>query len=273
MRGKAGMLAANRLKGWSLSAGAFRKNPATVVGQLTLASSGSTSFDFSPDGSRMYVVDNNDDSIDQYSLSVGWDPYSASYQQSKSIATGGTLIPFGIAFKSDGAKFFLVENYAKEIKEYSLSAAWDISTAGLVQSKSISVDVGTPGGLFVSADGLHMHVVELSTSEVHQYALSSAWDVSTASHVRTSGSLSPFGATPRGVTFKPAGTKMFITQDNANYIAEYDLSAAFDVSTITSAGSLSVGFQTGNPEDVTFSPDGVNMFVLSPQYLWAYTTP
>lgn len=273
MRGKAGMLSANRLKGWSVKAGDFRPNPETTFGQYTLDSSGSTSFDFSADGTKMYIVDNNDDSIDQYSLGVAWDPYSASYQQSKSIATGGTLIPFGIAFKSDGAKFFLVENYAQEIKEYSLSSAWDISTAALVQSKSISVDVGTPGGLFVSADGLHMHVVELSASEVHQYALSSAWDVATASHVRTSGSLSPFGASPRGVTFKPDGTKMFITQDSTNYIAEYELSAAFDVSTITSAGSLQVGVQTSNPEDVTFAPDGVSMFVLSPQYLYAYTTP
>ena len=144
MIGKAGMLAANRLKGWSLASGAFLKS------KNVISTTGGLSMDFSPDGTKLFVADNDGDSIEQFSLSVAYDVATISSVASKSIATGGTMIPFGLAFKPDGTRFLLVENYNAEVREYDLSTPFDITTATFSQSLSVVGDVSTPGGLYVS---------------------------------------------------------------------------------------------------------------------------
>ena len=69
------------------------------------------------------------------------------------------------------------------VYQYTLSTAWDVTTASY---DSISFSVSsqesiTRAGEF-SSDGSNMYIVGESSDTVHQYSLSTAWDVSTASY-------------------------------------------------------------------------------------------
>ena len=59
--------------------------------------------------------------------------------------------------------------------------------------------------------------------DINEYDLSTAWDVSTASFVSLPFDISGLGTQPKGLFFKPDGTKMYVIVDIGNDINEYDL--------------------------------------------------
>jgi DNA-binding beta-propeller fold protein YncE len=73
-----------------------------------------------------------------------------------------------------------------------------------------------PRGLAFKTDGTEMYVVSYGDSNVHQWTLSTGFDVSTASFTRTLDTTrADYG---QAITFKPAGTKMYVTEDTAEAI-------------------------------------------------------
>ena len=55
--------------------------------------------------------------------------------------------PQGVRFKSDGTKMFVIGNTGDDVNEYSLSTAWDITTASFVDSFSVNSEDTVPNGL------------------------------------------------------------------------------------------------------------------------------
>ena len=167
--------------------------------------------------------------------------------------------PTDVAFSNDGTKMFVVGDTGNNINEYNLTAAFDASTAAFAHFFSVSLQDANPTGMAFSNDGTKMFVIGLSSDKIHEYTLSSAFDVSTAtvdSFLATSQD-----ASPTDVAFSSNGTKMFVVGRSGNNIHEYNLTAAFDVSTGTFVDSFSVSSQDDKPTDVAFSNDGTKMFV------------
>jgi hypothetical protein len=67
---------------------------------------------------------------------------------------------------------------------------------------------------------------------------------------------------PSGVAFSSNGLKMFVVGETGNDVNEYDLGTAFDVSTAVFVDSFSVAAQDTGPTGVTFSSNGLKMFVV-----------
>ena len=66
---------------------------------------------FSPDGTKMYVVDNTGDLIEEYALSNAWQVSTATHAGSNyAIVDAQTDVPEDIAFNSDGTKMYLVDS-------------------------------------------------------------------------------------------------------------------------------------------------------------------
>ena len=186
---------------------------------------------------------------------------NASYDSvSFSVATE-ELTPEGLFFKPDGTKMYVAGDSGNDVGEYDLGTAWDISTASFLQRFSVSGQDTNPQGLFFKPDGFKLYVVGRSSDNVHEYNLSAAWDVSTASFLQ-SFSVATQETAPSGVFFKPDGTKMYIVGPNTDFINEYDLSAAWDISTASYAQNFSVNIQETNPSDLIFNPDGSKMYVV-----------
>ena len=97
---------------------------------------------FNNDGTKMFLSDKNDDDIDAYTLSTGFDLSTATYVNSVDISDQASS-PAGIAFNNDGTKIFVVNNGIRggnakdEVLEYTLSVGFDLtSTVTFVESAS-----------------------------------------------------------------------------------------------------------------------------------------
>lgn len=82
----------------------------------------------------------------------------------------------------------------------------------------------------MSPDGLNAYVCGTVNDSIYQYALSTAWDISTATYVRTLVSVWNVSE----IAFNPAGTKLYAS-DDASTITQYTLSTAWDISTAVSS--------------------------------------
>lgn len=127
-------------------------------------------------------------------------------------------------------------------------------------SLSVSGEVPTPSGMSFNNDGTKLYVVGFGATEVHEYFLSTPYDISTASP-SDSFTISVQESGPTGVAFNSDGTKMFIvgTSDNVH---EYTLGIGFDLTSAVYEQSFDLSGQESNPRDVAFSSDGSKMFVL-----------
>jgi len=68
---------------------------------------------------------------------------------------------------------------------------------------------------------------------------------------------------PTGITFKPDGTKMFITGIDMDRILQYNLTTAFDVTSATlEKETAQISQQQNEPQDVKFNSDGTVIFIL-----------
>lgn len=216
---------------------------------------------FKPDGTAFYacqLIPGSVDAVNQYSVSTPWDISTSSFVQTFSVAAQETN-PNGIFFKDDGTKMYVVGTTGDDVNEYSLSTAWDISTASYVQVFSVAGQTTGPTDLFFDSTGTKMFVCGPA---VYEYTLSTGWDVSTASYVQTF-SVASQDTSPVGIFFKPDGTKMFILGAQNNDVYEYSLSSGFDISTASYVRSFNISSYQRSLNSLSFKDDGLEMYVSS----------
>jgi hypothetical protein len=193
--------------------------------------------------------------------SVGYSLSAASYDSVSFSVTSQETSPTGLFFKSDGLKVYIVGLDFATVFQYSLSTAWDTSTASYDSvSFSVSSQDTIPTGLSFKSDGTKMYVVGNLGVDINEYNLSTAWDISTASYSQNF-SVSSQETAPYDVTFKTDGTKMYICGLAGDEINEYNLSTAWDISTASASQVFSVSAQEGNPRSLFFKSDGTKLFL------------
>ena len=140
--------------------------------------------------------------------------------------------PHDIAFNSDGTKMYIVGIGSATVYQYTLSTGFDLSTASYDSvSFSMSSQDSAVSGIAFNSDGTKMYMVGYANDSIHQYSLSTGFDVSTASYDSVSFSVSGHELVPTGLAFNTDGTKMYITGNNSTRMYQYTLSTGFDLST------------------------------------------
>ena len=91
---------------------------------------------FNTDGTKMFVVGRNDDNVNEYTLSTGFDVSTASFVDSFSVA-GQETIPTGLAFNTNGTKMFVVGAIGDDVNEYTLSIDFDINPPDPTTNKDV----------------------------------------------------------------------------------------------------------------------------------------
>jgi len=254
---------ANRLQivgGFELSLAEFTGSSFSVTGEATAAQGVA----FSDDGASMFVLGEQAESVFQYSLTTGFDVSTASFSGTSFDVSAEETLPKAIAFNPDGTRMFIIGSSSNSVHQYSLSTGFDLSTASFSgTSFDVSAEENQPEGIAFNPDGTRMFVIGSSSNSVHQYSLSTGFDLSTASFTGTSFDVSGQSTTPRGVAFNPDGTRMFVIGTSADSVFQYSLSTAFDVSTASFTGiSFDVSGQDINSRGVAFNPDGSGMFII-----------
>ena len=189
---------------------------------------------------------------------TGWN-YSGL---SKSVAAEETA-PTGLFLSPDGLNMYVNGTTGDDVNQYTLSTAWDVSTATFVRLFSTAAQDSAPADVFFKPDGLSMFILGNTNDTVFQYTLSSAFNISTASYASKSFSVTTQDATPQGFWFKTDGTVMYVVGTSTDTVYQYTLGTAWDVSTASYASiSFSVASQEGTPNQVNLSADGLTMWIL-----------
>ena len=218
---------------------------------------------FKSDGSKLYGIDRLSDTIYQYSLSTAWDVSTASYDSISfnASAQGGATTDFYI--KADGTKVFITNAATDGIFAYTMSTAWNIGTASYdsvnlnVEPQDVEVQ-----GLWFKPDGTKVYMVGQVSNSVHQYSLSTAWNLSTGSYDSVSLDVTSQDGSPGAIVFKPDGTKLFVTGADSDSVYQYSLSSAWDLSTASyDSVSFSVASEESNPVALAFRTDGRKFYV------------
>ena len=202
---------------WDVSTAVFLQNK-TVAAQNSIP----TGLFFRDDGLKMYVLGISTPEVNEYSLGIAWDISSAGFTRVFSGVSSQETTPFGLFFRPDGFKMYIVGQAGNDINEYNLSTAWNISTAVFNQSFSVASEDGNPAGLFFKPDGLKMYICGQDGDDINEYDLSTAWDISTA----VFNQLFPVDAyetSPTDVFFRDDGLKMYVIGIAGDAVLEYDI--------------------------------------------------
>lgn len=217
-----------------------------------------TSIFFKSDGTKLYVLGATNDTIYQYTLSTAWDISTASYDSVSFSVTGQETVPSGLFFDSSGTRMYVTGSTGDDVNQYSLSTAWDLSTASFVR---VSVAVGdtVPQDLFFKDDGTKMYIIGSTNDAIREFTLSTAWDVSTITFTKTY----PIGfldTVPGGIFFKSDGTEIYIAGAATRTAYQLSLGIAWD--SITVKGRFYVGNEETGANAIFFKPDGLKMYVI-----------
>ncbi len=179
--------------------------------------------------------------------------------------------PLGLYFKPDGTKMFVTGTQSpRDVEEYGLSSAWDITSASHTTAYSVSSQDTAPQGLFFSPNGENMFFVGSANDNVYHYTLSTGWDLSSTITYVGSFDVSSQDNTPTGLTFGDSGTKMYVVGRGNDSIYQYNLSSAYTITSgVGIAHTLNIGASSiivpdgfGNPQGISISSDGTKIWIV-----------
>ena len=225
---------------------------------------------FKSDGTKVYVLGDNSDAIAECTITTPWDistvvqPYSGkSFSVSSQEATS-----LGVTIGAAGTAMYIVGSNSDTIFQYTLSTAYDVSTASYSGiSSSITARETLPVDLTFSDDGTKVYVVGQSATVVlisgaeyvHQFNLSTAWNVGTAGY-STSFYVTTQTNGPTGIYIGAGGTAMYITASSIIY--QYTLATPWEVNTASYAKSLSTAVQESTTTAIYFKSDGTKLYIV-----------
>ena len=227
------------------------------------------SISYGDNGRKIYVSDGStrtNSEIQQYDLTTPYEPSTASYTTLLQLDWGPIHYYLNTAFNYDGTKMYISYYDANNTnfvppEQFDLSTPWDVSTAVPRVKKLYLGDQETaPYGIYVKPDGTKFYIIGSTGDDVNEYNMSTLFDVSTGVFSQNF-SVGAQETAPRGVEFKPDGTKMYIIGLTGDDVNEYDLSTPWNISTASYNQNFSVGAQETTPTAVRFKPDGTKMYV------------
>jgi len=176
--------------------------------------------------------------ISEFTLGTPWDVSSYTYVDDSSIFDGnGSVYHSYVYFSKDGLHAYQgAQNPSYTVAEYVLGAAFDISTASYVQNYDFSSDF-TPANphVSISTDGTQLFVLGYDEPPAGtllvEYALSPAWDVSSATFVQ-SGMIPEIFDFGRSMFWNEDGTSLYYA-DSSDTVFQYTTGTAGATTTNT----------------------------------------
>src|ERR1035437_1321959 len=193
-----------------------------------------------------------------------WNISTGIYSNKSLNVSSQTASPEGIVFNPDGTILYVAGD-TSDIHQYTLSSAYDLSTAAYA-SKVLDVSgQDVPIGIAFSPDGSKFYIAGYNTSTLYQYTVSTPWDISTGSYASKSLVPSPGTAQIGGIAFSSDGTKLYIQAADLSIIWQYTVGTPYDISTATYSSLLydftSLG--TVYTFGISFKPDGTILYLTS----------
>jgi len=205
---------------------------------------------FRADGLKMYVVGQTSDTVFQYALTSPWSVATASYESLSFSVAAQDDTPSGVFFKPNGLSMYVVGNTNDSVYQYTLSTAWNVSTATYLQAFSVAGQEGNAQDVSFTGDGTRMSVLGSTGDDVNVYNLTTPWDISTASSVGAV-SVAAQEITPLALYIKPDGTKMYVVGSTNDTVFQYTVPSV----EIQLTGTTSINGSATVAQDLTVNGD------------------
>ena len=175
--------------------------------------------------------------------------------------------PRGVFIGNDGTRMFTTGEQGDGVDQYTLSTAWDPSTASFDKFLNVT-SVLQSRDVFLSSDGTQLYVLDDFYDRIAQFNLTTPWDLTSTNYNSQYFSLGSNSTVlnPTGLTFSSDGSYMYVMSSYLRYMNRYTLSTPWDVST---AGSRqSSGFpgsqiaNTGQETGIAINNDGTRMVIV-----------
>jgi len=231
---------------------------------------------FNNDGSKMYIVGEDGDDVNEYNLSTNFDVSTASFVDSYSFMTPTQKSnlenrPMSVKFNNDGTKMFIIGRGSKDMNEFILSTAYDVSTAAHETQLPFDSTENAPNGFDFNNDGTMLYITGSQHDSMFQFSLNVAFDLSEGVNLLRTVDLEGLHDTntpsegedePFNIEFNLDGTRMFVVGTKGNDINQYTLSIGFNISTASFDGGLNLNTEAANPSGVAFSNSGLRMYIV-----------
>ena len=213
----------------------------------------------SNDGYKVYVVDNR--SIYEYDLSIANDLSTAVLQGTYYYYTPLTNDESHmIEISGNGEHLYLASTSSGIIYQFDLATPYDITTISnpnksinllAEENKTLSMEMNTSGTKIWTTGG--------TTDEVHQYSLSTPYDITTVVYDDIQFNLNTAAGitTAQSVAISADGAKMYVFDSTFDELFEFDMSTPYDIST-ASFNNVSTWIQGAS--HATLSPDGSKLY-------------
>ena len=233
-------------------------------------------FRFNNDGTKMFIANgvnnSNGNDVCQFNLSTPYDISTFTEVDENDVESNGFEINanyegkpetdvddasdgvHGLAFNSDGTKLFLTSNThhsgLSKVYEFDVTTAFELTTASYTNKNyDINANGGLDdtGGIQFSKDGRQMFIVESDDYEIHQWSLSSGFDLSSTITYRGSYDMTAHytdqvdsitNTEAKSLEFNNDGSKLYVTfsywkngtkKSNREYILQYKLDCPYGV--------------------------------------------
>ena len=181
------------------------------------------------------------------------------------------LQPQGFAFSKSGERMFMIGSTMDDVFEYDLGAtanggAYCLSTLSTPLTFFVNSKDNLPTGITFNLSGTKMFIVGKTNDKVHQYDLTQPFFVNATASFAKAFSVASQENTPRGITFDPSGTKMFVVGEasgtsNKGEVNAYDLTEPFDIASASHSAVYTMSFTSADPSGIIFDPSGTKMFI------------
>ncbi len=109
---------------WDISSGSYASKSMSVAVQ----DAGPHGVALSPDGTKAYIMGNNEDAVFQYTLATAWDISTESYASKSLSIISQDDEPSDLFLSPDGTKAYMLGETNDRMYQYTLATPWDIST-------------------------------------------------------------------------------------------------------------------------------------------------
>jgi len=195
-------------------------------------------------------------------LEFGYNLSGATYANKSFDVSAKEPSPRGLAFSVDGSSMYIVGSTNDRVYQYTLSTAFDVTTAQYSTAKSVSAQASTPFEIRFSSDGYHMYVLCSTNNRIYQYDSPTAFNANSADYELTFDPTAN-ATDPFGFCLSEDGSRLLVVSKSQKAIYQYNLSVDFVLSSAAYSGnSLDVSSQMNNPISATLSVSGTKLFVL-----------
>ena len=223
-----------------------------------------------PDGTKLYVADQNTLTITEWSLSTPFEIDTATINSSNQLGISTQVQNiYDIYIRDDGTKLYTLGRGAQapfvtQLNQFDLSSAWDLTSdtlAGVSTQTIVANQTLTHRGLQVVDTGAKIITISPTTATLYSYDLSSAYDITSATF-NTSQALTD-DAAPSDFVMSTDGTQMIVLGGDSEKIIEYTLSTGYDVTTVSVAATSTLSVGAGATISMTAKQDGERSYILN----------